>query len=441
MATLSGGVIAGGINLALFSIDNLFGVSVESEVYLDVMLAGFFLVGPLAAFIWLPGEDEPFATLPKWIEGAVRIILIPLCALYALILFLYIGKIALVAQWPDGWVAMPTLIYALIGLIVFLVLREENTQENRVWPVWFCRLFPIVLLPLTIVLLLAMRVRVLEYGLTGWRAAGLYLGAWLFVYAVVYSARPRISVWWIGGSLALLLGVAAVGPGSLNAVARRSQLARVSETLNELGVWQRPMGEPLLEVQGEQGRELASSLEYLMRTYGMAGLPGDVAERWRTWREQEGEKEIARREWRWIKADGVLEALGLRVVDADAHRYVTIRCHDALPIEGWSYAVVGGGYQSTKQYFRMDDDFRLLADGQPIATQQTARLMRTLDSLVEEAGSNEVEVTSELFSLRFSDAGKEYKLLIADPVTRWKGREDEFKYQTGGARFVLFSRE
>lgn len=442
MATLSAAVMAGGLNLALFSIDNLFGISVNSKVYFDVMLVGFFLVGPLAAFIWLPGRDESFVALPKWIVGAVRIILIPLCVLYALILFIYIGKIALMAQWPDGWVAMPTLIFAAIGMVVYLVLRDVYTLEERGgWPVWFCRSFPMVLLPLTIVLLLAMRVRVLEYGFTGWRTAGLYLGGWLFLFAVVYTARPRLSAWWIGMSLAVLLGMGAGGPVSLNTVARRSQQARVNQILDELDVWQRPAEAGRLEVSGAQGKNLVSSLQYLTRTYGMDGLPTKVAERWQTWRKQEGKEPIGEREWRRFRADDVIDALGLRVVDTDSNRYITIQCKDGLDIGGWHYATAGGGYQRVNEYFRLDNDFQLLADGQPIATQQAARLAQALNVLIAQTDNNDIDVPPEQFSFQFSDADQEYMLLIADPVIRWKGREEEISYQTKGARFMLFSKE
>ena len=150
-------------------------------------------------------------------------ILTPLCVLYAVILFAYIGKIALAAKWPDGWVAMPTLVFAALGLVGYLIARPARDMTDERWAGWFCRLFPAVLLPLSVVLLLAMRIRVVEYGFTEWRAAGVFLGGWLLAFALGYTVWPKISPWWTTTTLAILLAVATAGPFSLNAIAIRSQ--------------------------------------------------------------------------------------------------------------------------------------------------------------------------------------------------------------------------
>ncbi len=133
MATLAALILAGGVNAALVSVEKLFALRIRSRVYMDVVTAGFFLVGPVTAFAWLPHPFGAAQPQPAWIKGAARVLLTPLGLLYALILFAYVGRIAFAARWPDGWVALPTLLFAAVGLAGYLIARTARDRDAERW--------------------------------------------------------------------------------------------------------------------------------------------------------------------------------------------------------------------------------------------------------------------------------------------------------------------
>lgn len=133
MATLSAMLVVGGVSLALVSVEMLFDVNISDKLYFDFFLTGFFLLAPITAFAWLPPPFGQCQPQPNWLKGTVRIVLTPLCLLYALIMTAYIGKIVLSTQWPDGWVAMPTLIFGALGLIAYFIARPARDRDAEPW--------------------------------------------------------------------------------------------------------------------------------------------------------------------------------------------------------------------------------------------------------------------------------------------------------------------
>lgn len=276
MAILSAMLVVGGIDAALFSLEKLFALRVKSDVFLDIFFAGFFLVAPITAFAWLPNPFGSAQPQPGWIKTAARILLIPLSLLYALILYAYIVKIAVSAHWPDGWVALPTLVYAAIGLTGYLIARTARDRSQERWAGLYCRIFPVVLLPTAIVLLMAMQVRVSAYGFTEWRAIGSLLGIWLLGFSLIYTVRPHISTWWLAATLGLLALVSVVGPVWIS---RHSQASRLEQRLETLGVWKRAEGEKT-NVSPEDWDDMRSIVSYLVRRHGTDSLPKKVLQKW-----------------------------------------------------------------------------------------------------------------------------------------------------------------
>lgn len=427
MATLAAMLLVGGINAALFSIEKLFGLNIDSEYYFDMAMTGFFVIGPLTAFTWLPRPFGEACPQPVWIKGAARILLLPLCSLYALILILYLAKTAIQAHWPDGWVAMPTLIFAAIGLIVYVIIRQTRKTTPERWATGFCRLFPVVLIPLSLVLLAAMHVRVHEYGFTEWRVAGIYLGGWILLLALFFTVRQDASTWWIAASLTLLLAAAAVGPVSLGTISVRSQQARVLEALDALGVWGRPQTAAPIEIRGPDATELKSSLQYLLNSYRSNGLPPRVAERWSAYRKRLDIKTWPKYSWQWRnEADAVLAALGIIVISDDPV-YFTIHCNDEpLPLGNASQIHIIRYGQHTNALFSLNNGIQLMAKGQPVATNETEAFIQHIKELQKQAESTHMFLSPENMAFQFEYEGKQYRILFTELTHSGCRQEAEF---------------
>ena len=369
-------------------------------------------------------------------------ILTPLCVLYAVILFAYIGKIALAAKWPDGWVAMPTLVFAALGLVGYLIARPARDMTDERWAGWFCRLFPAVLLPLSVVLLLAMRIRVVEYGFTEWRAAGVFLGGWLLAFALGYTVWPKISPWWITTTLAILLTVAIAGPFSLNAIAIRSQCARLEKMLDQAGVWQRK-DTAVISVSAKNGNDIKSALRYLLQNHGTEVLPERVATRWAEWRKKKGDTPLpppSKRSRRmYNEENNVLEALGVSILD-DTPRWIHIRCDSSpIPMTNWARVSIGQMHKPGRDMITINNDLKLSVSNCPVATNEVSAFCRRLNQSLAHTNSAEVFLPPEKMILGFTHAGKRYQILFMQ-LNRSGARKETgaTTYRTYGNNYLIF---
>jgi len=414
MATLSAMVLVGGINLAIFSVEKLFNVPVDNDVYMDMFFCGLFLIGPFTAFVWLPRKGESYPEIPRWLRGAARILLIPICVVYALILYGYIGKICVVRQWPDGGVALPTFAFAAVGGLVYFILRQQEDGEKAKWAAWFCRWFPAILLPLSMVLLLAMRIRIVEYGFTIMRAAGGYLSLWILGLSLWYTIRPRCSEWWIGVTLCALAGSVVFGPISLNAVTLRSQQGRLNQALDTLGVWERPEGAEHITLDKKQNMQLTSRIRYLCRSYGKEGLPSAVKTRWEAYRIKKELPELSPHQFRWSDTSEVLMALGLK--KDTKSKYVQLKAEsenlDPIPLAEWSTLSVYEWVDRGRNEFDISDNFSITANGSPIASNETVAFYARLTEQLNRVDSGELILPRADLSIAFDYQNNSYLLLL-----------------------------
>ncbi len=436
MATFTAIIAAGGINAAIFSIERLFAVKINHRTYFDVVMTGFFLIAPVTAFAWFPAPFGAAQSQPGWLKGAVRILLVPLSLLYALILFAYIARIALAARWPDGWVALPTLVFAVIGLTGYLIARTARDRASERWAIWYCRILPIALIPVAIVLLMAMQVRIADYGFTEWRTIGLFLGVWILGFAACFAARPNISVWWVAASLGVTTLLAVPGP---SAISRFSQAARLERRLEHLGFHQE-QGETL-KVSKEDRDDLRSVIEYILSHHGKEALPRQIAEQWDKYLEarQLQPPPPVRVRPRYYnarsQADEVLEALGIESDKSSAPSWLVFSCESTpMQLGNWTELRVFQPNAFPKQVLSSDDSRKdaplsesallwvnnelevMTQSNQVVAAKERAAFIDSLEQHIADviasgtAISVEITMPPELLGYGFSHEGQDYRI-------------------------------
>ncbi|MBG8554845.1 DUF4153 domain-containing protein [Hymenobacter guriensis] len=231
-AGLYSGVLFAGCALALVAVDNLFDVKVNTHLYgyLFVLLATVF-----NTWFFLAGVPRDFAALeqetayPKGLKLFTQFVLLPLVVLYLVILYAYMARILVLWTLPKGWVSTLVLALAVAGIFALLLIHPIRQAAENTWIRTFVRWFYLALFPLLGLLAVAIGTRVLAYGITEERYFVLILAAWLFCMAVYFLVRRSQGIIWIPASLALVAFLAAVGPLSAFAVARRSQLGQLQE--------------------------------------------------------------------------------------------------------------------------------------------------------------------------------------------------------------------
>ncbi|MCC6414677.1 MAG: DUF4153 domain-containing protein [Opitutaceae bacterium] len=300
-------VLFAGLALALLSVDRLLSLDIDDKNYPRLFFGIVTLFHPLFFLAGAPREFGPAPDYPTGLRRFVQFCLVPLVGLYLVILYLYTAKILITWELPNGWVALPVLILAVVGILSALLLDPLRDNAEHSWAGVFIRWFYRLLLPLTVLLLISISVRLNDYGVTENRYIVAVLAGWLFAIAAGYGWLGLRATRWIPLSLGVLCLLGAFGPWSASAVSQRSQSARVMAKLTELGVAQdnKFVANPQT-ISNEDFDDLRSHLDYLFRMHGADFFDQQMADM-PAWKPAND----ASPSYRYGRANTLLEQLGV----------------------------------------------------------------------------------------------------------------------------------
>lgn len=332
-------VLYAGLSLALVALDQLFGVDVEPTVYPQLM---FLIAFVFNTWFFLGGVPEDLAALedrreyPAGLRVFTQFVLIPLVAVYLLILTAYLARVLITREWPSGWIGWLVSSVAVAGTLALLLVHPLRERKEYGWINAYGRWFYVVLLPSVGMLLAAIAQRVGQYGFTERRyfllVLALYLGGIALYFGITGSRRIRM----IPLLLALVAFVTLVGPWSAYNVSRHSQLDRVEAAFSRNEMLANGIARPATaDVPLADRGEISGALEYLISTHGPRSIEPLVgAELARGSGELEGRGAVDH-------AVDVMESLGLEYVSrwqvgGSQRIYFTSRIDStALAIDGY----------------------------------------------------------------------------------------------------------
>ena len=227
-----------GLVLAILSMDLLFEMDIDEKIYFKVFVT---VVGIFNTWFFLSGiprdieSQEEVRTYPSGLKIFSQYILLPLLAIYLIILYLYGGKIVLSWNWPNGIVSWLIVIISVLGILdVLLVYPYAGMEENK-WLKQFSRTYYFLLIPLIAMLFFAIGIRISDYGITINRYLILVLGIWLSFVSLYYSmGGSNIKVTPV--SLAILLALISFGPWGMFSVSEKDQVGRLEDMLIDAGI-------------------------------------------------------------------------------------------------------------------------------------------------------------------------------------------------------------
>ncbi len=261
-----------GFCIALAAADYLFGFDVDGDTYAELWM---LMAGLVNTWIFLALVPSDYAALeasdeyPAGLKIFSQYVLLPLVGLYFVILFAYELKIIFEWNWPKGWVSQMVLWYAVVGTLALLLLHPLREREGSKWIGKFGNWFFRLLVPLTVMLFLAIRRRIADYGVTEPRYVVLALsfGLSLVVLYFIFSKRKDIRL--IPIVLVVLAVLSAYGPISASSISCWSQVSRLEEMLIANGIWKGgAVAKPSAEIPLEQRREMSSVIAYLNEAQG-----------------------------------------------------------------------------------------------------------------------------------------------------------------------------
>jgi hypothetical protein len=277
-AALYSGVLYLGLALALLAIDKLLGVHGAGEGYARLWIVIAFLFNTWFFVGGVP-EDLPaletYGEYPTGLRIFTQYVLVPIVAIYLIILTLYLGKVLITRQWPSGWIGYLVSSVAAVGILSWLLVHPLEERAEYAWVKTFTRGFYIALMPAIVMLWLAIWKRVEQYGITERRYFLIVLSVWLAAIAVYYTIARFRSIKVIPATLCGVALLTFAGPWGAYAVSRASQLARLEAVLARNGLLVSGVLRPATgDVPFADRKEISGGFRYLIETHGQAAIAG-----------------------------------------------------------------------------------------------------------------------------------------------------------------------
>ncbi|GAB4494554.1 MAG: DUF4153 domain-containing protein [Saprospiraceae bacterium] len=262
-------ILFAGLALAILAVDQLFDLDIDEKNYvrLFVVLAGIFNT---SYFLFhFPKNYEFEADEVGYhvvFKNLCKYILIPIVALYFLILYAYGGKILGTWNLPKGWVSSLVLGFSVAGIFTYLLNfylpEHDDSAHVKGYKKWFWW----IVLPLTVLLFVAIGRRISDYGVTEERFLVAHLGVWLAATCLYFLISKHDNIKFIPISLALFALVFAFGPLNAFKVSEQSQEKILTNLFEKNGRWKDGrLAQGTSEIPKEDAEQIISALEFLDR--------------------------------------------------------------------------------------------------------------------------------------------------------------------------------
>lgn len=232
-------VLAGGIS-AIFSATNYLLFNIDYTILAHLMNVLISLFAPLFFLSLTPyypkmmadghhserASVEPFK-VPRFLEVLISYIVIPLVAIYTLILVVYVAMNITGDFWTDNLLEPLLVSYAIIVILVLLI---SYNIENR-FTIKFRQIFPKVLLPIVIFQTVASVLKIGEMGITHGRYYVIMFGVLAIISGVIFGFLKVKHQGYIAVALLVLAAISIIPPIDAFTISKNSQITFLEEKL------------------------------------------------------------------------------------------------------------------------------------------------------------------------------------------------------------------
>lgn len=225
-----GYLVLGMLELIIVSLDFLLLKSNSSRLYLIPMHLVTYIVIPMMCLHFFSEQDGELK-LKRFVNTCVNYIFTPALIVYAIILYIYIFKILINWELPQGGVAYMVGTFCTLALLCMLV---RPALEKKTFN-WFYRFFPAIAIPPIILLWIGITRRLSEYGVTTVRAYLVIFAILLTVFIAMTAFRKTRKAQWMVIMLGVVLAVFTFIPGiTAKDFGLRSQMSRLNSLLPDV---------------------------------------------------------------------------------------------------------------------------------------------------------------------------------------------------------------
>lgn len=237
----------------------LFG-DINSSIYLTSLIIFSAGLGILIFLGCVKTYDETEAMAAEYQPekltlNLVRYILLPLTAIYTIILYVYGVKIIAVGVLPKGEICiMVTALTAVVYLLLFLLKALDYSNEDDKLTRIAIKIFPAALLPLLVMMSVAIGERVGQYGITVDRLYVITFNVWAYATAIYLFITRSRNINSVAISFAIIFLFTSIIPGlNYTSMVNNHMRNRVISALVKVGYDKSQL--PLTHNQFEEAKE------------------------------------------------------------------------------------------------------------------------------------------------------------------------------------------
>ncbi len=252
-------IVYGGLAAALLAIERLFNFEIRSVRYGQLAFVVFGIFGVNFFLAQIP--KHPLFMQVRPYSKAKRIfsknILAPIAIIFFIILYAYTAKILLSMSFPTGMLAWIIVAFSFVAIVSFLFLtpylKKSTLPQRLIWLAIFLQ---------TIMLGLALWMRVEEYGITYNRYLLGLFGLWLVLMSLYFILFGKAQQKWLFFFATLFILISQFGEYSAKNVTQKSQTQRLIQLIQNA----HPRSE---ELEMKKRYEISDAIAYIHRYYGI----------------------------------------------------------------------------------------------------------------------------------------------------------------------------
>jgi hypothetical protein len=277
ITVLFSAVLAGGISAILFAIDQLL-FPIPYKVNAHALNIIFSLFSPIFFLSFTPpfpgkkdagqAEDDfnmqwkkvqKAGSVPKMLEVLISYVIIPLTAVYTVILLAYVLFNIRGAFWTNNLLEPMLVSYAVVVIIVYILASSvDNAFANL-----FRKIFPKILIPIVLFQTIASILKISEAGVTHGRYYAIMFGVFAVISGVIFSFFPVRKNGWIAAVLIIFSAVSIIPPVDAFTVSRVNQVNLLEDTLSDHNMFEDGNIVPNPDIPVKDKKTITRTVRYL----------------------------------------------------------------------------------------------------------------------------------------------------------------------------------